>query len=227
MIYVINIRRKLESIKKEFPNAYILDVTSTSNINYAKWLSPFFPHGNIPIPGDSHGMTATCVEAIWQGLKVFQSQGISLSTFQNRTMKGLKRTVKRLGKPKGHQFGVYSNEILDYYTARMKIYLPAYKYVLDNIDYVHRVIEHLKQQSLISDIVLLDYNTNINIEDTNSPLSHAGLIKLYIEGNYPSEKELKEVDCSINGKVKIRNKRKRRSEVNSSTTEPSLFNFEE
>ena len=35
-------------------------------------LSPFYPHGGIPVPF-SEGVTATCVEAVWQGLKVFES----------------------------------------------------------------------------------------------------------------------------------------------------------
>ena len=38
-------------------------------------------------------------------------------------------------------------------------------------------------------IVFLDYNTNIEFRDITSPLSHAGLVKLYIEGNYPSSSE--------------------------------------
>ena len=61
MIYVVNKKRKEESIKKEFPNADILDLTSKSE--YTKVLSPFYPHGNIPIPF-TEGLTATCVEAV-------------------------------------------------------------------------------------------------------------------------------------------------------------------
>ena len=38
--------------------------------------------------------------------------------------------------------------------------------------------------------LFLDYNTNIEFRDITSPLSHAGLVKLYIEGNYPKETEV-------------------------------------
>jgi len=65
------------------------------------------------------------------------------------------------------------------------IYLPTYKWVLDNVPEVHHVVERIKEQSKIQDIVLLDYNTNIDFRDASKPLSHAGLVKLYIEGNYP------------------------------------------
>jgi hypothetical protein len=34
-------------------------------------------------------------------------------------------------------------------------------------------------------VVLLDYNTNPDVYNAKSPLSHASLIKAYIEGNYP------------------------------------------
>ena len=73
MIYVVNKRRKIDRIKAEFPNADILDITSTSDKRYAQILSPFYPHGNIPIPF-SPGYYATCVEAIWQGLRSFKVQ---------------------------------------------------------------------------------------------------------------------------------------------------------
>ena len=184
MIYVANKKRKLEKIKEDFPNAAILDITSTSNMRYAQILSPFYPHMNIPIPF-TEGLTATCVEAVWQGLKVFDGADVDFATFRNDTMKDLKRTVRKYGMPKGHRKGAYGKELLGYFEARMLIYLPTYKWVLDNVPEVHHVIDRIKEQSKIQDIVLLDYNTNIDFRDASKPLSHAGLVKLYIEGNYP------------------------------------------
>lgn len=189
MLYIENKKRKLENIKKQYPNADILDITSTSEKRYAQLLSPFYPHGGIPVPF-TPGMTAACVEGIWQGLKVFEHEDISIETMQNRTMKNLKRTIRTLGMPKGHRKGVYGIELLDYFSARMLIYLPSYKWVLDNVPEVHDVVEKIKERSLSHDIVLLDYNTNIDFLDTSSPLSHAGLLKAYIEGTYPKEGEI-------------------------------------
>lgn len=184
MIYVVNKKRKLEKVKEDFPNAAILDITSTSNMRYAQILSPFYPHMNIPIPF-TEGLTATCVEAVWQGLKVFDGADVDFATFRNDTMRDLKRTVRKYGMPKGHRKGAYGKELLGYFEARMLIYLPTYKWVLDNVPEVHHVVERIKEQSKIHDIILLDYNTNIDFRDASKPLSHAGLVKLYIEGNYP------------------------------------------
>lgn len=184
MIYVENRKRKPERIAADYPNAIILDITSNSEARYAKILSPFYPHGNIPIPF-SNGMTATCVEAVWQGLKVFQDADVDMATFKNDTMKDLKRTVRKYGVPLGHRKGIGGKELLNYFDARMQIYLPTYKWVLDNVPEVHNVVLKIKAKSQESDIVLLDYNTNIDFRDTTKPISHAGLVKLYIEGCYP------------------------------------------
>ena len=188
MIYIENKKRKLDRIQAEYPNAIILDITSASESRYAKWLSPFYPHYNIPIPF-TEGLKATCVEAVWQGLKVFEGQDVDFSTFRNGTMKDLKRTVRKYGKPLGHRKGAYGKELLNYFDARMLIYLPTYKWVLDNVKCVHEVVEKIKAKSQEQDIVLLDYNTNTDFQDISKPLSHAGLVKLYIDGRYPSEGE--------------------------------------
>lgn len=182
MIYIVNKRRKLEGIKKQYPNAIILDVTSKAT--WAQQLSPFYPHGGIPVP-NSDGLKGASVEGIWQGLKVFESEGISMSHIQNCTMKGLKRTVRSLGKPLGHQYGLITTELLSYLEARVAIYLPTYKWVLTNVPSVRHLIDRIKKKSRESDIVLLDYNTNEDFRNLKSPLSHAALIKMFIEGAYP------------------------------------------
>lgn len=189
MITVANKKRSIERIQKEFPKAIILDITSSSPNRYGQILSPFFPHRNIPIPGDSRGMTATCVEAIWQGLKVFEGADIDKQLFCNDTMKNIKRTVRKFGRPLGHRYGVYSQTILNYADARRYIYIPSYKYVLDNVPEVHRIIEKIREKAKESDIVLLDYNLNPDNRDITKPLSHAELVKMYIEGRYPSKAE--------------------------------------
>ena len=189
MITIANKKRSLERIQKDYPGAYILDITSSSPYHYGQILSPFYPHRNIPIPGDSRDMKATCVEAIWQGLKVFEEADIDIQMFRNDTMKNIKRTVRKFGRPLGHRYGVYSQTILDYADARRYIYIPSYKFVLDNVPEVHRIIEKIREKAKESDIVLLDYNLNPDNRDITRPLSHAELVKMYIEGRYPSRDE--------------------------------------
>lgn len=178
MIIIESKRKKPETILKQYPDAILADVTSSAKDGLVK-LSPFYPHGGIPVPF-SEGYTATCVEAIWQGLKVFEECDVDISLFSNDTMKGLKRTVRRFGKPLGHRKGVHGTELLGYIEARKQIYIPTYRWVLENK--VAYIIERLRAASDSGKtIVLLDYDTNSDIEDATKPLSHASLIKAYAE----------------------------------------------
>lgn len=181
MIVIESHRKKIETLQKHYPGAIIADVTSQAKDALVK-LSPFYPHGNIPVPF-SGGITASCVEAIWQGLKVFEHSDIETALFTNTTMAGLKRTVRKYGKPLGHRKGVNGTELLSYIEARHQIYLPSYKWVLENK--VQNIIERLREASKTQTIVLLDYTTNYDINDPSKPLSHAFLVKAYVEGLYP------------------------------------------
>ena len=181
MIAIESKRRKRENILKKYPDAVIADVTSQATDGLVK-LSPFYPHGGIPVPF-SEGYTAMCVEGIWQGLKVFEPADVDVNMFANDTMKNIKRTVRRFGKPLGHRKGVNGTELLGYIEARKQIYLPAYKWVLENK--VANIIERLREASKTKTIVLLDYTTNCDIDNPKTPLSHAFLIKAYAEGLYP------------------------------------------
>lgn len=187
MIIIESKRKKPTTILRQYPNAVLADVTSGAKNDLVK-LSPFYPHGGIPVPF-SEGYTATCVEAIWQGLKVFEAADVDTSLFLNDTMKGLKRTVRRFGKPLGHRRGVNGTELLGYIEARKQIYIPTYRWVLENK--VASIIERMREASRTKTIVLLDYDTNADVENAKKPLSHASLIKAYIEGIYPyGEKKL-------------------------------------
>ena len=89
MIVIESKRRKRENILKKYPNAVIADVTSQATDGLVR-LSPFYPHGGIPVPF-SEGCTAMCVEAIWQGLKVFETADVDVNMFANDTMKNISR----------------------------------------------------------------------------------------------------------------------------------------
>lgn len=181
MIFIENRRKSLAKLQEKYPQSKIIDVTSRAEIPFVK-LSPFYPVGDIPVPF-SDGQVGQSVEGIWQGLKVFENQGIDTSFFENKRMKGLKRTVRKYGPVKGHQAGVNSETLLNYVQARKQIYLPIYLWVLEHK--VTEVLALLQEYRQSLDLVLLDYETNGDINDTSKPLSHAYLIKYYLEGNYP------------------------------------------
>jgi hypothetical protein len=183
MIIVESKRKKPETILKKYPGAILADVTSGAKDGLKK-LSPFYPHYDIPVPF-TEGMTAACVEAIWQGLKVFEGADVDVQMFQNDTMKNIKRTVRRFGKPLGHRRGVYGTELLGYIEARKQIYIPTYRWVLENK--VADIIDRLREASKTKTIILLDYDTNADVENPKKPLSHASLVKAFAEGAYPFE----------------------------------------
>lgn len=215
MIKIESKRKKPATILKQYPDAILADVTSWAKDGLRK-LSPFYPHGGIPVPF-SEGYTATCVEAIWQGLKVFEGCDVDTSLFQNDTMKGLKRTVRRFGKPLGHRKGVNGKELLSYIEARKQIYIPTYKWVLENK--VSDIIERLREASKTKTIVLLDYDTNVDVENAKKPLSHASLIKAYAEGIYPYGESVAPKEKKPSG-----SKKKKKAKKEDNNLQLELFN---
>ena len=181
MIIIESKRKKIENILKKYPDAVVADVTSQAKDGLVR-LSPFYPHGEIPVPF-SEGYTAACVEGVWQGLKVFEDEDIDISMFSNNTMKNIKRTVRKHGRVLGHRKGVLGTEILGYMEAKHQIYIPTYRWMLEHK--AMNIIERLRKASETKTIVLLDYNTCCDVDDETKPLSHAYLVKAYAEGLYP------------------------------------------
>jgi hypothetical protein len=180
-IIIENRRKKAATLLSQHPGAVIIDVTSKGPQPWIRF-SPFFPHGNIPVPF-SPGQIGQSVEGIWQGLKVFESTGIDTATLAISSMKGIKRTSRRFGRVLGHQKGVAASELLDYRTARKQIYLPVYKYALDT--FLQAELSELRWVHEKSTLILLDYETNTDPDDLSRPLSHAGLVRFYLEGRWP------------------------------------------
>jgi hypothetical protein len=137
----------------------------------------------IPIPF-SLGHAGASVEGIWQGLKVFARQDVDPSKLSNTTMRGLKRSTQQLGAMLGHRAGIEGDRLLTYAEARRQIYLPTYRWVLD-----HRLKEELAELRRIGAaqlVVLLDYETNSDIDDLTRPLSQPSLLLGYLEGSWPA-----------------------------------------
>jgi hypothetical protein len=166
--------RRRTTLHRDFPDALILDVTSRGAEPWIR-LSPFYPHGGIPVPGHPD-RTAQSVEGVWQALKVFATEQEDFTKLDITTMKGIKRTARRLGPPLGHRL---DGRLLGYEEARRALYLPTYRWMLD-----HRAAElvaELRELSNHRAVVLLDYTTNGDIADLATPLSHAALIAQRIQ----------------------------------------------
>ena len=181
MIIIESKRKKPEALKEQYPDAMIIDVTSHAVDEFVMF-SPFYPIGGVPVPF-TEGLVAVSVEGIWQGLKVFEDADIDTSFFSKRDMKNLKRTTRKYGPCLGHRKGVHGEELLGYIEARKQIYLPCYKWVLENK--LKKLVTAIRIISKNKPVVLLDYNTNPDVNNPKKALSHASLIKAYIEGNFP------------------------------------------
>jgi hypothetical protein len=182
-ITVAGRRAGVERQQARHPDAAVLDLTSRGPEPWVRF-SPFWPHGGIPVPL-SPGRTAASVEGIWQALKVFEHADVDETRLDVTTMRGLKRTTRRFGAVRGHRAGLDGDRLLPYLEARREIYLPAYRWVLE-----HRLTEHVAELRRLADegpVVLLDYETNVDVDDPARPLSHAGLVAAFVTSSRPDE----------------------------------------
>ena len=181
MIIIESKKKTPQALKEQYPDAMIIDVTSHAVDEFVMF-SPFYPIGGVPVPF-TEGLVAVSVEGIWQGLKVFEDADVDTTLFSKRDMKNMKRTTRKYGPCLGHRKGVHGEELLGYIEARKQIYLPCYKWVLENK--LKKLVTAIRIISKNKPVVLLDYNTNQDVNNPKKALSHASLIKAYIEGNYP------------------------------------------
>lgn len=180
---IVKSRHGLAKLQSREPALTLVDVTSRGPEPWVGF-SPFYPHGGIPVPFTPE-RTGASVEGIWQGLKVFETADVDPEKLDNTTMKRLKRTVRKYGRCLGHREGLGGDPLLGYLEARKRIYLPTYRWVLENK--LTEEIAELRRLAQRGPIVLLDYETNCDVEDLRKPLSHAGLVAAYLEGRYPQE----------------------------------------
>jgi len=170
-----------QSLRVQFGSVTILDMTSHGPEPWIRF-SPFFPHGDIPVPFSS-GVSGQSVEGIWQALKVFEHQDVDPSRLLITSMRGLKRAVRVHGRVLGHREGMDGARLLPYVEARRTIYLPSYKWVLE-----HRLRQSLAELRRVGEsgaVILLDYETNTDVENAAKPLSHAGLVAAYLNEDWP------------------------------------------
>ena len=160
----------------------MIDVTSKGTEPWVQF-SPFFPHGNIPVPF-SLGSTSMSVEGIWQALKVFEYEDVDPSRLRITNMVGIKRSVRTHGRILGHRMGLHGESLLSYREARLQIYLPVYRWALEHK--LAHLVDGLRELGSSGVVVFLDYETNSDVNNLSKPLSHAGLVKAYLDNVWPS-----------------------------------------
>ncbi len=181
-----------------YSNARVYDVTC-DDYNYTSRLNPLYPHGDIPVPYEN-GMTAMSLEAIWQGLKVFENEDVNPYIFNKHKKDEIIRTADKYGALLGYRRGINHLPVYDEVEARRKIYCKTFRWILENkaMDIINKMRELATQQ----DIIIIDNSTNPDINDTSQPLSIGYLIKAYVEGLPPYEDvyEIKKINHYYCGK---------------------------
>jgi hypothetical protein len=90
----------------------------------------------------------------------------------------------------GHDLG--DGELLGYVEARKRLYEPMYDWVLRHCPEAKKAYTALKElRTQKKVLVLLDFNTNTDVENTSKPLSHAFLIAKKLNGSGASAEEAK------------------------------------
>lgn len=179
-IVLVSKRQKKAQSALEKEGYLLIDVTSSSESETFRKFSPFYPHGRIPVPGMTEGTLSQSVEGIWQGLKVFEKEGVDVKRFSINNMKNIKRAAgDKRGKVIGH---VFDGRLIGYMEAWKAIYVPSYNYVLRH--YLQNEILFLK--GLLDEgqkIALVDFDFPVNKD--SKPLAYAGLIKASVLGLNP------------------------------------------
>lgn len=171
----------------------LFDVSSKGPVPY-RYLSPFYPHGQIPVPG-MENLFSESVEGIWQGLKIIGGK-IDESYFRGPGK-------KRRGRPEGH---LYGTKILGYINARKLIYVPVYTWMVYNAPLAKETALALLQEGIRGEVYLYDFDSNSNIEDTSRPLAHSSILagilneNLQVVQRYLSDADFRqEYDKDANG----------------------------
>lgn len=183
MIIIEEKQKSFNSLQTKFPYSIIIDVSSKTKSVFAQ-LSPKYLHDGIPVP-NSGWLTANSVEGIWQGLKVFEKEDIDKRYFEYDSINNQKRTTLDCGKMLGHRYGTNGVEILNHADAERRLFIPTYRWVLDYK--LQDVISYLRNINNSKTIVLFDSGFNGELGNCVDHISHAYLLKAYVEGLPPYE----------------------------------------
>lgn len=184
-IFIANRRRSAESLREEFGDIPVFDVTYAGGDPLLSTLSPMYPHNDLVVPFTDGKCIACSLESVWQGLKVFEKEGADFEWFKRSGAHGIKRTIGRgRGMILGHQQGIYRDRpLLNVIEARSLIYAPLYKWQLEH--HCAEALALLREAHEKSDIVLLEAGNDTDIRDTFTPMVHSALIRHFLLGTYP------------------------------------------
>lgn len=96
-------RTPLDDLKSKFgDNIEVIDVSPAGNYRN---LHPAFPMSNVKLPNSSREFTSSA-QGIYEGLRIFENEGISPTVITCDTMKIHRSVTKKTGEFVGYKFGL-------------------------------------------------------------------------------------------------------------------------
>lgn len=119
-------KRQKDRIARLVGSGYLpVDVSCTSTDPTFRRFSPIHPHGPLPVPGLADAVSWT-VEGAWNGLKVFEGEGIDASRFSVRAKKR-SAFQRRAGGARGSLVGfLHGGRLVSAAEAAAAVYEPCY-----------------------------------------------------------------------------------------------------
>jgi hypothetical protein len=182
-------------VKVDDPKALIIntcgqnDTTERGTFTSWVWCNPTNRAAAFIYCGTDLTITAVSPECMWQGTKIFVPNGRPNPEVLNGNWRGGK-AKRPIGAWNGvDEKGVPKPLITNPGEARLKIYLPAFKKLinhwLDGDSQVQQWVEAARAHS--GDVYLRDHDTGRGIM-RNGPMSHAWLLAEYLNnGDWPTK----------------------------------------
>lgn len=144
-------------------------------------LNPFHfdPAWRIPVPGAARH--ACSMESVWQGLKLVEGK-TDLAMFGRPPTKRPPEHARGSGYDYTASEFRFAGSTLDLVTARLRIYLPAYLYVLDRL-VPNPVVEEIT--AALADgreVLCFDWDSNLDVLDPRSSFSHSAIVAAWFGG---------------------------------------------
>ena len=160
-----------------------------------KELCPFYRNKEwrIPVPGTE--MTSQTIEGVWQGLKIVNGK-LDYGLFAEDARKRPRTRERKRDANYDYTDSrfMYVDEIVDLLTARMAIYVSAYKFVFDNYvgeEFKESISTHIEEGK---EIVLYDWDDNKDILDDSDSYAHASLLRDLLRDHQLERKNIAKIE---------------------------------
>jgi len=180
--------KKAMWLEKFGADTLFVDVTKTGEYNR---FCPFTELGGIIVPNSDGMKYSDTVQGIFEAFKIFSEDSyVALNLLQKKPRKRKANSKKDAGELKGWQKGLLDEKVIPLSEARWIFFIDVYKSVLEKK--LLSDVQYLKDKiKKVSKVIILDNVTNTDVNNyAVEDISHGYLLKCFLEGHYPTRKEV-------------------------------------